>query len=118
MQPIQSTPAECPYGATFVVQEKHSHVPLILGHSATVPLLKLCCDKDALVPPKLWPRGRGTEGYGGSPERFEEVRVGSQRLLDHPLESLLLLLGPLHPLLVRLLVGLLSSLLPFLRLPG
>jgi hypothetical protein len=56
MQPIQSTPAECPYGATFVVQEKHSHVPPILGYSATVPLLKLCCDKDALVPPNS---GRG-----------------------------------------------------------
>jgi hypothetical protein len=53
-------------------------------------------------------RGVGEqELYVGSPGRLEEIRVGGQRLLDHLLKSLLLLLGLFHPLLGHLLDGLL-----------
>ncbi len=52
-------------------------------------------------------RNRGWGDYGGSPGRSKEVYVGRERLLDHLLESLLLSLGLLHPLLGYLLEGLL-----------
>ena len=54
----------------------------------------------------------------GSPGRFEEVRVGTQRLLDHLLECLLLGYGLLHPLLrhfLEALLLLLCKLYPLLR---
>ena len=98
---------------------------------------RLYNDKDSLAFPNVFPRNRGSDGYGGSPRgRSKEVRVGGQRLFDHLLESvllvlgllhpllghllkgLLLLLGLLHPLLGGLLEGLLGSLLPLLRLLG
>src|SRR5215216_2733145 len=59
------------------------------------------------APPKLSPRSLGAKGYGGSPGRSKEIRVGGQRLLDYLLERLLLLLGLLYPLLGHLLEGLL-----------
>ena len=67
--------------------------------------------KDSLASPNVFPRDRGSDGYGGSPRgRSKEVRVGGQRLFDHLLESLLLVLGLLHPLLGHLLKALLLTL--------
>jgi hypothetical protein len=67
--------------------------------------------KDSLASPNVFPRDRGSDGYGGSPRgRSKEVRVGGQRLFDHLLESLLLVLSLLHPLLRHLLKGLLLTL--------
>ena len=71
-----------------------------------------------LAPPSVFPRHRGSKGYGGSPRGSKEVHVGAQRPLDHLLESLLLGLGLLHPLLGHLLEGLLlllGQLHPLLR---